>query len=636
MTCFRLAFGASLLLSGVMVMSGAGSENDADRDAAQQVFRTDLQPFLSKYCADCHGGDEPEADLKLDALGETVSINDDRERWESIFEMVRMGEMPPEGEPQPDADESKKFTDWLGTELANIDWSQHHHPGRVTIRRLNRTEYDNTIRDLFGIDFQPAEEFPADDVGHGFDNIGDVLSVSPILMEKYLAAADEIVRRAMADPVVRGQIITSWPSDTKSRDKCASEVLTRFASRAFRRPVTDAEIDRLMQLVRAAAAQGADYQQCLELALQAVLASPQFLFRPELDDDLDDLSRQRPINDYELATRLSYFLWSSMPDDELFSLAKAGKLKDERVLTAQVRRMLQDSKSAALVDCFAGQWLELRNLDKLAPDPDKYRAFDEELRQAMVGETRRFFETVMREDRDILEFIDSDYTFVNERLARHYGLDGIDGEHMRKVRLDDDRRGGVLTQASILTLTSNPTRTSPVKRGKWILDNILGTPPPPPPPGVLDLEESEEAELLGSLRERMEQHRADPTCAVCHRKMDALGFGFENFDGIGAWRELDGRFKIDPAGELPGDQQFSGPGELRGILKSERRNEFVRCFCQKMLTYALGRGLETYDRVTVDQIVAEAEQNDRRFSSVILAVVKSDPFLLRGSKGDDK
>jgi hypothetical protein len=289
-----------------------------------------------------------------------------------------------------------------------------------------------------------------------------------------------------------------------------------------------------------------------------------------------------------------------------------------------------------LVESFAGQWLELRNLDKLTPDPDKYPDFDEALRQAMVDETKRFFETVMREDRRILEFIDSDTTFVNERLARHYGLNGIDGEQLREVRLGDDRRGGLLTQASILTLTSNPTRTSPVKRGKWILDNILGAPPPPPPPGVLDLEETEEAELLGSLRERMEQHRADPTCAVCHRKMDALGFGFENFDGIGAWRELDGRFEIDPAGELPGDQQFSGPGQLRAILKSERKSEFVRCFCQKMLTYALGRGLETYDRVTVDQIVAEVEQDDCRFSSVVLAVVKSDPFLLRGSKGDDE
>jgi hypothetical protein len=563
-------------------------------------------------------------------------VNEDRERWELIFEMVEMGEMPPAGEPQPEAGEAKRFMELVAGELAKIDWSQHHRPGRVTIRRLNRTEYNNTIRDLVGVDFQPAEEFPADDVGHGFDNIGDVLSLSPILMEKYLAAAEQIVRRAMAAPATRERIITSWPSGEKSAEQCAREVLGRFAKRAYRRPVSDREIDRLLQLAQGAWQQGADYQQGIALALQAVLVSPQFLYRPESDEDPTDDSQQRALNDYELATRLSYFLWSSMPDDSLFALADEGRLAERPVLIAQVERMLRDPKSVALVDSFASQWLELRNLERLAPDPDEYPAFDEPLRQAMLAETSKFFETVLREDRSILEFLDADYTFVNERLARHYGLEGVAGDQLRRVRLQDNRRGGLLTQASILTLTSNPTRTSPVKRGKWILDNILGTPPPPPPPGVLDLEESEEAELLGSLRERMEQHRTDPTCAVCHRKMDALGFGFENYDGIGAWRERDGRFKIDPAGQLPGEQHFSGPAQLRELLKTQRRDEFVRCFCKKMLTYALGRGLESYDRLTVDQIVAEVERNDCRFSSVVMAVVQSDPFLLRGSKGDDQ
>lgn len=315
-----------------------------------------------------------------------------------------------------------------------------------------------------------------------------------------------------------------------------------------------------------------------------------------------------------------------MPDERLFMLADEGRLRDPDVLRSEVDRMLGDAKSRALVDNFAGQWLQLRDLTSLSPDPDRYPAFDEDLRLAMREETERFFEAVIREDRSILEFLTADFSFVNERLAKHYGMQGVRGGEFQKVELPQQRRG-VLTHASILMLTSNPTRTSPVKRGQWILDNVLGAPPPPPPEGVEEL--SEDEETLGSLRERMEQHRANPSCAVCHRQMDALGFGLENFDGIGAWRDRDGRFDIDPAGELPGDQAFSGPAELMELLVQQRRDDFCRCLAEKLLTYALGRGLGPYDRCATQSILNQLVEEDFRFSVLAKAVVTSDPFLYR-------
>jgi hypothetical protein len=321
-----------------------------------------------------------------------------------------------------------------------------------------------------------------------------------------------------------------------------------------------------------------------------------------------------------------------MPDETLFELAAQGKLQEPAVRAEQVRRMLSDPKAESLTSNFAAQWLQLRDVDNAAPDPQKYPEFDAALRSAMKRETELFFEAIVREDRSILDFIDSDYTFVNERLARHYGIEGVEGDEFRKVSLSG-RRGGVLTQGSILLLTSNPTRTSPVKRGKWIMSNILGTPPLPPPEGVEELSEDEGAELLGSLRERMEQHRADPVCASCHNRMDPLGFGFENFDAIGSWRTEDGRFEIDASGELPGGQSFDGPAELRSILRETKAEQFCRCFAEKLLTYALGRGLEAYDRCGVDRIIETAGKEDFRFSSLVLAVVESEPFLKRGGTG---
>ena len=411
-------------------------------------------------------------------------------------------------------------------------------------------------------------------------------------------------------------------------------LLLRFASRAFRRPATEKELDRLIKLYQLARQHGDAFEAGVQFALQAVLVSPHFLFRVEADPAEGESPRQ--LNDYELATRLSYFLWSSMPDQTLFSLAEKRALQIDGVLEGQVLRMLRDRKAQALVENFAGQWLNLRKLDQVQPDPERFPAFDKELRVAMRKETELLFSEVMTKDRSVLDLLDAKFTYVNQRLARHYGLPGIEGDGFRRVILPGDQRGGVLTHASILTLTSNPTRTSPVKRGKWILENILGKPPPDPPQGVEELEDDDAQVAADSLRKRMEQHRAKPICASCHRLMDPLGFGFENFDAIGAWRERDGEFPIDAAGVLPSGESFKGPHELRVLLRKTRAEQFCRCLIEKMLTYALGRGLEYYDQCTVDEIMKSMAVSDHRFSSLIFGVVKSDAFLRREAPGTPK
>ncbi|HEY8503799.1 MAG TPA: DUF1592 domain-containing protein, partial [Gemmataceae bacterium] len=433
-------------------------------------------------------------------------------------------------------------------------------------------------------------------------------------------------------PETHRRVIFVRPTGPEDEDAAARKILAEFARRAYRRPVKPEEIDRLMKLVELAKSEGEPFEARIRLALRAVLVSPHFLFRVEPDPE--DPNGVRELNDFELATRLSYFLWSSMPDEELFRLAEKGELGKPEVLEAQVRRMLADPKAEALVENFVGQWLNLRLLGTVSPDRKTYPAFDEKLRAAMQRETELFVGRIIREDRSLLEVLDADYTYVNERLAKHYGIEGVKGEEFRLVRLPDDRRGGVITQASVLTLTSNPTRTSPVKRGKWVLENLLGTPPPPPPPDAGELSEAKEEILKGSLRERLEQHRRDPTCAVCHQRMDPIGFGLENFDGIGAWRGKDGNFAIDPSGELPDGSRFDGPAGLRAVLK-KRADEFRRCTAEKLLTYALGRGLEHYDRCAVEEIVASMKKGGDRFSALALAVVKSDPFRKRSGKREE-
>ena len=410
----------------------------------------------------------------------------------------------------------------------------------------------------------------------------------------------------------------------QSRLECAREVVARFTERAFRRPAAPDEVDRVLQIFRLANDRGESFERAVQLALTTVLASPRFLFLVEPEEAHED----RPLNDFELASRLSYFLWSTMPDDELFSHARAKTLRSN--LHLQVARMLDDSRSAEFVANFTGQWLQLRKLGGVARDKDLFRGFDDTLRDAMRQETEQFFAYILANDRSALELIDAEYTFVNETLARHYGMEGVKGSEFRRVALNDRRRGGVLTQASILTLTSNPNRTSPVKRGQWILQQILGTPPPPPPPEVAKLDESPQAAEIASLRDRMELHRSNPQCASCHQQMDPLGFALENYDAIGRFRTMDGDFPVDPSGELIGGRKFADVNELKQLLKSTAVTKFARCLVENMLTYGLGRGLEAYDYCTVDEIRQLLAVNDYRIRSIIFGIVDSKAFQNRG------
>jgi len=745
-------------------------------DSPSSDFGRDVIGFVQKHCVHCHGEKMQKADLALHTYQDEASVLKGRKVWQNVLQMVKAGEMPPKGRPKPSPAEGDAFLRAVNGLFERVD-SGKRDPGRVTIRRLNRAEYNNTIRDLVGVDFSPAEDFPSDDVGHGFDNIGDVLSLSPVLMERYLAAAESITQRSfLANPpkppvrrqqarylepggsfprgfrplaakgmlhtphklglegeyvfstrvyakqvgdelvkvalVIDGKEIQQFevkaveekaaeklevkvplppgdhrigisllnefkndknekrtvfvdyleltgPLDTrpvfqrhlmalgagKPKNEQTRAMLAWFAGRAYRRPATEPEVQRLVKLVEAAEARGDKWEAGLELAIQAVLVSPKFLFRVELDDRPDS-AEPHAIDEYQLASRLSYFLWSSMPDEELFTLAAKKQLAAH--LDAQVQRMLKDPKAWALTDSFAMQWLQLRRLQAFSPDTRLFPAFNDQLRSAMLKETELFFNAIVVEDRSILDLIDADFTYLNEPLARHYGIvdtNGnragqkpvqpggrpIRGREFVRVALTGGERGGILTQASVLTVTSNPTRTSPVKRGRWVLEQLLGTPPPPPPPNVPELAENEKAQASGSLRQRMEQHRANASCANCHARMDPLGFAFENFNAIGAFRAKDGEFPIDASGVLPDGQSFNGPGELKAILKA-KKELFSRCLTEKLSTYALGRGVEYYDKPAMDKIVAALEKHDYKFSVLVAEIAKSDPFRLRRGK----
>jgi hypothetical protein len=627
-TALRLGFALVVFVTGAAAPAAPPAKVTPD-------YKKDVTPLVTRYCVQCHSGRRARGGVVLDKFPDEAAVRKGRLTWEKVADALRAGDMPPPNRPRPSAAELDTLNAWLAAVVLKVDCNAQRDPGRVTLRRLNRAEYNNTVHDLLGIDFRPADDFPADDVGYGFDNIGDVLSLPPLLMEKYLAAAEKIVDKAFATPAARKRIMTV-PFEN---EEAARRVLRAFAERAYRRPVRDDDLRRLVGLVELAQKNGDSFETGVRLALQAVLVSPHFLFRIELDRRPNDPRTVRDLNDFELASRLSYFLWSSMPDDELFRHARQRTLRKSGVLEEQVRRMLQDPRSRALTDNFAGQWLQTRNLKGLTPDPARFPGFDEKLRTAMQKETELFFESVVREDRSVLDFLDSDYTFLNERLAKHYGISGVKGDDFRKVTLTGAHRaarGGVLTQATVLAVTSNPTRTSPVKRGKWILENVLGTPPPPPPPGVDELKEGKDVELKGSLRQRMEQHRADPGCATCHQRMDPLGFGFENFDAVGAWRDKDGKHAIDPSGVLPGGKSFNGSAELKAILKG-RSDTFARCLAEKLLTYALGRGVERSDRCAVDEIARNLAREQYKFSALVIHMVKSDPFQKRrGQQGVKK
>jgi mono/diheme cytochrome c family protein len=628
---------------------------------AAALYARDVAPLLTRYCIACHAGETTHGGVTLDDLNAKTPLQA-VDLWKRITKAVSSGHMPPQGQPGPSRAERDALVAWFHAATYESECSKPSPPARVSLRRLNRAEYNNTVRELLGVTCRPADDFPADDLAYGFDTIADVLTLAPLLLERYLDAAERVVDEAAKAPALWSKIKNPSPHDLvpfvlrgvpPDRERAvknarspqldggdpeaealdrAGRVLQAFADRAYRRPIAHHELARLVRFLESAWANGNSHDEGIKLALQAILVSPHFLFRVEAGQ----VSEGAPgLSDFELATRLSYFLWSSTPDDELFQLACLEKLNRPGTLEKQVRRMLRDARAAALAKNFGPQWLQTRRLKEFTPDPTKYPHFDEALRAAMEQETERMFDHVVREDRSVLDFLSADYTFVNERLARHYGLVGIQGLDFRKVSLAGTGRGGVLTHASVLAVTSNPTRTSAVQRGKWILENLLGSPPPPPPPGVDSFGEIANASGGGTLRMRLDRHRRDTACASCHAAMDPLGLGLENFDAVGAWRTHDQDFPVDASGQLPDGRTFHGPEGLRALLV-ERKSDFTRCLAEKMLVYALGRGLLPADRCAVDRIVLRMSANDYRFSSLVSSIVLSDPFCLPASKGKNQ
>jgi hypothetical protein len=772
---------------------------------SQETPASPRRALLNQYCVTCHNERLRTAGLTLDTA-DVDAVSRNAEVWEKVVRKLRASAMPPTGMPRPDPAAYEAFTTYLETELDRAA-AASPNPGATGTRRLNRTEYANAIRDLLAVEIDAESLLPADDSRHGFDNIGDVLTISPLLSERYLSAARKISRLAIGDPAfgpvvetydvpkylyqdtqmspdlpfgsrggvairhrfpldgeyeiqirlhrnhrefIRGlaephqldvrldganihrfavggetkgksapvfstaaqgdipqelyernaddalnfrfaakagtrlvgiafldealategpllqrmtqydftqykggkpavasvtisgpynaegvgdtpsrqRIFVCAPSGSADEEPCARRILTTLAHRAYRRPITDQDLEPLLSLYGEGRSRGG-FEAGIETAMERILAGPEFLFRVESNPAGVARGAAHRISDLELASRLSFFLWSSLPDDELLSLAESGRLQDAAVFEQQVRRMLADARSAALVKNFAGQWLYLRNLRSISPDPEVFPYFDDNLRDAFRQETELFFESMLREDRSVLDLLDADYTFVNERLARHYGIPNVYGSHFRRVTLSDDRRKGLLGQGSILTVTSYANRTSPVTRGKWVLENILGTPPPPPPANVPALRERNESGKALSMRQAMEQHRANPVCAACHRVMDPLGFALENFDGIGRYRTTDAKAAIDPSGTLPDGTPFEGAAGLRKVLREKRSEQFVLTVTERILTYGLGRGVEFTDAPAIRKIMREAQPSGYRWSSLILGVTQSMQFQMR-------
>jgi hypothetical protein len=615
------------------------------KDRSPTNLQQQALPFLEHNCVRCHGLVAPKGNITLVFADETAAKAAPAV-WTKVIQALDSGQMPPPGRPRPEEIEARSFRAWVLQALSANGLSG------VPLRRLNRAEYNNTVRDLLGTALTLADDFPADDSGEGFDNLAQVLSVSPTHIETYLRAADALVESAraqtelwqkLATPPVQDFIpyamrgvpperteavkgLQSGTDDGETRLRAqeidrAYYALQAFADRAYRRPITHEEMYRLMHFVDQALTAGEGADAGLARVFKAILVAPHFLFRMELGHPAP--AKERGLTDFELASRLSYFLWSTMPDEELFRLASKGELARPSILNAQVRRMLQDARSHALASNFAGQWLQIRALADTTRDPSRFPEFDDDLRRNMLEETERFFEHVVRTDQSALDLLLADYTFVNQRLARHYGLGGVAGDAFRQVSLASTERAGLLTHASILTVTAGATRTSPTKRGRWILDNVLGMPPMSPPPGVDTLANAAEGKLTS--RQRFDLHRTRPECATCHVRMDPLGYGLEHFGSTGGWRERDDDGPIDATGVLPDGVAFHGAKELRGEL-AKHPAEFVRCLTQKLLIYALGRPLIPADRPALDAIVRHDASQEYRFSSLVIALVRSSPF----------
>ena len=635
-------WGGALVVSSLLAVPRMAAEALPDASSSSPFQRT-VEPILIQYCYDCHGDGANRGKLAFDDYDSEEALVADRGLWLAVLKNVRANVMPPHDRSQPSAEERRALEDWIKREAFQLDPATPD-PGRVTLRRLNRIEYRNTIKDLTDISYNTLEEFPPDDTGYGFDTVGDVLTVSPLLLEKYLQAAEAIVSKAVpptaGDEPDRFFTRGKPPESEPERRAYAREILGQFASRAFRRPVDARTLDRLCAIADAISADsGQTFAAGIRQAMIAVLASPRFLFRIEETVPSPADAPYAPLDEYALASRLSYFFWSSMPDQELFDLAERGELRKN--LGQQLDRMLRSPRADALIENFAGQWLQARDVEGVSLNEravfrregvNRRLELDRPLRVAMRRETELYFGHILREDRSILELIDSDYTFLDEKLADFYGVPDVKGSEMRQVTLPPGSpRGGVLTMGTVLTVTSNPTRTSPVKRGLFILDNILGTPAPPAPPNIPQLEEAEKEfkDRRPTIREAMEAHRSNALCHSCHSRMDPLGLALENFNALGLWRETERDQAIDASGQLITGESFQDIRGLKKILARERRLDFYRCLTEKLLTYALGRGLEYYDVHTIDTIVDQLEQTGGRSSVLLQGVVESAPFQNR-------
>ncbi len=792
MRALRVAGGAILLsvtgyiaTSQITVPASAaqGSESSAPSLSSQREL-------LNEFCVSCHNERLRTSGLLLDKA-DVDHPAADVAVWEKVLLKLRTRDMPPPRMPRPDDAKYDALAEYLESALDQAA-ERRPSPGKIPVHRLNRTQYANAVRDLLGLDIDVESLLPADPSGAGFDNNAGTLTLSPMLFEKYLAAAAKVSRLAVGDPSIspsvrdyqipaatvqtdrgsadlpvgsRGGIFVQHhfpldaeyiirvrlqrdrdgsilggseerrlhirldgagvglftvggqsqgavkvaqngssdealddglevrlavkagphqvaatfvkdtakpegvlvstrqaaffegvgslsvagpyamkgPGDTPSRrqvfvcnpsapveqERCASQIVTRLARRAYRRPIAVKEIPALLSPYRATREEGGDFERGIRMALQRILASPDFLFRIELDPS-DAPDRVHRVSDLGLASRLSFFLWNSIPDEELLSAAERGELRQPEMQQQQVRRMLADPRAKSLVTDFVSQWLYLRNIESVNPDPASFPDFDENLRAALLQETQLFFESMLREDRSVLDLLRADYTFLNERLARHYGIPGIYGSEFRRVTLASDARRGLLGQGSVLTVTSYPNRTAPTLRGKWLLENLLGAPPPPPPPNIPSLKEDKNVALL-TMRERMELHRVSPVCASCHSRMDPLGFALENFDGLGRWRDTtEGGGRIDASGILPDGTAFNGPVGLRQVLLS-KEDQLVTAVTGRLLTYALGRAVEPSDMPAIRKIVRTSASQAYRWSSLIMGVVRSAPFQMAES-----
>lgn len=617
----------SLVLPCLAQTAGGAGDEEALRADARKTFKDDVGPFVKKYCTRCHGGGRAKANVNLE-----VDLKDPGRgiaflHWKKAVANVKVQDMPPEDvAKQPTDEERQQFVEWID----KLKYLSPKDPGSFVIRRLTPVEYGNTLHDLYGVDPSLADALPEEVVGEGYLN-----SVSPLQSELFLELANKVLKQVVAPEgkpptAVQKRLFGSVPAEGTDPRKAARQVARSLARDAYRRPPSEAELDVLVDVFDLARENELDVTASLGLMLKAILVSPQFLFITPAGEAPSG-ERIVRVDDHQLASRLSYLLWSAPPDAELSALADKGELHKLETLRAQAERLLVHPRARALFDSFGAQWLRVKDLERQVFDPALFPQMTPTLRAAMLDEARLFFESIVHENQGVIRFVDSDYTFLNEPLADLYGLgSSVKGLKMRRVKLENPNRGGVLGMSATLAATSFPTRTSPVRRGVWVLEQVLGEHVPAPPPDVPELKEQEQQGTEGlTLRQLTELHTKDPVCANCHRVLDPIGFGLENFDAIGRWREKnDAGIAIDSAGKLPTGAAFSSPAELKRLLTG-RESDLARNFTERLMAHALGRHLEGYDEVVIDQVMSKVAQDGYRVRSMILEVITSYLFTHR-------